>query len=130
MSSDTPHLDKTLRSLSAPSELPITLPLAEAIFKAAYEKLGSVPDLTSILLSVAEIAGHKNLATLKAYLAIAMRRLLQQTQAERKTAAETRAVSAERRAAASLIRLRTTGSVKELANAIESGDKKKVRQRH
>lgn len=100
--------------------------LTEAIFEAAFEKLGSVPDMTSILLPVAELAGHNNVATLRPYLAIAMRRLLQQTQAERKATAETKAVAAERRAAASLLRLRATESVKELVHAVESGDKKKV----
>jgi integrase len=100
--------------------------LAEASFEAAYEKLGSVPDLVSVLIPIAELAGHTNVETLKPYFAIVRRRLLIQTMAERRAAAETKAVAAERRAEAGLHRLKGAGMLSELARAVESGNKKKI----
>lgn len=100
--------------------------LAEQAYEAAYEKLGSVPDLASVLLPIAQLAGHNQVETLQPYIAVVMRRLLQQTQAGRKAAAETKAAAAERRADASLLRLGATESLRELAHAIKIDNRSKI----
>jgi integrase len=100
--------------------------LVERIYERDFERLGSVPDLTSVLLPAAQIAGHSDVRTLQPYLAIARKRLTGMTTAERKALAEEKAVAAERRLGATLIKLKATRLVHELAQAILFGNKKKV----
>lgn len=100
--------------------------LAGNTFECELEKQGSVPDLTSILLPVAQIAGHNSVESLKPYLAIARKRLLLNTNAERAAAAESREVAAKRRLSSILVRLKTLIELRALVAAIESGNMKQV----
>lgn len=93
---------------------------------AELERRGSMPDLTSALLMVAEIAGHKNVGTLRPYIVAAKKRLLRQTSAERAAESEERAVAAERRADSNLSRLKATELVCGLVEPIRAGDKKAI----
>lgn len=100
--------------------------LVEDAFEREFEKLGSVPDLTSVLLPVAQIAGHSNVETLQPYLAIAKKRLLRRTVAERAAAAEERALGAERRCAFVITRMKMFDILGDLVKAVESGSKKRI----
>ena len=81
---------------------------------------------TSVLLPAAQIAGHNDVRTLEPYLAVARKRLTGQTRAERAAAAEEKALAAERRSEAMLIKLKTVRSLHELAQVIESGNRRKI----
>jgi integrase len=100
--------------------------LAVNTFEREFEKLGSIPDLTSTLLPVAQIAGHSDVNTLKAYLAFGVKRLLRQTAAERASAAEDKAIGAERRFDAALIKLKGIPAMSELAKAVKVGSRQKI----
>ncbi len=100
--------------------------LAVNTFERELEKLGAIPDMTSALLPVAQIAGHSNIETLSHYLALSKKRLLQQTTAERAASAEERAIVAERSFHMKLIKLKGIDSVHALVKAIQSGSKKIV----
>lgn len=90
------------------------------------KKQGSITDLTSVLLPVAQIAGHNSVESLKPYLAIARKRLLQQTKAARAAVAEDKEVAAKHRLLITLAKLQATKELQGLAKAIKSGDKKKI----
>jgi integrase len=100
--------------------------LVEKTFECEFEKFGSVPDLTSSLLPVAQIAGHSDVKTLQFYLAGYKKRLLQQTSAGRAAAAEERALSAERRLESIQLKLKGIQILKELAEAIKSGKRERI----
>lgn len=100
--------------------------LAVNAYERELEKLGSVPDVMSTLLPVAQIAGHKNIQTLECYLAFAKKRLLQQTAAERASTAEDKAIAAERRLGAALIKVKGIPAMSELAKAIKAGSRQKI----
>lgn len=100
--------------------------LAVNAYERELEKLGSVPDITSALLPVAQIAGHNNIQTLERYLAFARKRLLLQTAAERASAAEDKAIAAERRLDAVLIKLKSVPAMDGLAKAVKGGNRQKI----
>lgn len=100
--------------------------LAVKTFERELERLGSVPDLISTLLPVAQIAGHNRIETLIPYLDVAKKRLLQKTVTERVAAAEERAIAAERHLNINLIRLKQIDSVQALVKAVRLGSKKKI----
>lgn len=94
--------------------------------EAELEKLGSIPDATSVLLPVAEIAGHSNVESLTPYLAAGKKRLLHQTLAERTASLNERALSSERRAAVNLAKLRSSKTNLDLVKALSRGRKKEI----
>jgi site-specific recombinase XerD len=100
--------------------------LVEHTFESEFEKLGSVPDLTSILLPVAQIAGHSSVTTLQPYLAVAKKRLLRRTTAERAAMAEERAIAVERRLIAAQTKLKAVNGLDALIKAIKSSNKKRI----
>lgn len=100
--------------------------LSETAAEKELERFGTIPDAVSVLLPIAQIAGHNNVETLLPYLAIAKKRLLRQTAAERTAILNERAISAQRRTTSNLARLRDSKAVLSLAEAITSGQKRHV----
>lgn len=100
--------------------------ITNVVFNAlegSIEKLGSIPDAASLLVPVAELAGHSNVETLAPYLALGKKRLLRQTSVERAAAFKERANSAERRFDANLLRLRSSIAALNLVKALGSRHK-------
>ena len=95
--------------------------LSENAVEKELERFGTIPDAVSVLLPVAQRLGHTQVETLFSYLAIAKKRLLCQTVAERTANLNERAISAERRTTSSLARLRYSKVILRLDEAISSG---------
>jgi integrase len=101
--------------------------LTENAFESEFERRGSIPDLVSTLLPVAQIAGHSRVETLIPYVGIAKKRMLKQTAAERTAVMEQRAIAVERRLAVNLMKLHKANSISDLTKSIESGNKKRIK---
>lgn len=95
-------------------------------FAADLERQGSIPDMVSTMLPVAQLAGHARPETLFPYIAPAKKRLLRQTDAERAAESKEMAIAAERRVESNLIRLRIIKSVRGLEDVIKSGDQEQL----
>jgi site-specific recombinase XerD len=100
--------------------------LTENAAEKEFEKFGSIPDATSLLLPIAQIAGHSNVETLLPYLAVGKKRLLRQTVAEATALLQERAVGAERRASINLVKLKSSDGALDLVAAVSSGNKRKI----
>jgi integrase len=100
--------------------------LIENAIEREVETLGAIPDATSVLLPVAELAGHTNVETLAPYFAHGKKRLLRQSRAEQTAAKEERAVAAERRMNVNLVKLRATQLALDLVDAVASGNKTRM----
>jgi integrase len=101
--------------------------LVENALERELETLGAIPDATSVLLPIAQIAGHNNVSTLMPYLAIGKKRLLRQTVAERTAMSQERAIGAERRSSTNLLRLRSSVVALNLAQSLSSGNEKRIK---
>ncbi len=100
--------------------------LVQIALEAELEKLGSIPDAISLLLPIAEIAGHSNVANLTPYLAIGRKRLYRETVVERSAALKERAISSQRRVDVNLVKLRSSQAALDLVDAMCSGKKSKI----
>jgi integrase len=100
--------------------------LALCAYAAQLERGGSIPDLTSTLLPIAQIAGHSRVETLFPYIIPGKKWLLKQTDAERAAKSEERALTAERREASILIRSKAVDSLRGLALAVKSGNRNRI----
>jgi integrase len=103
--------------------------ITDLVFNAlegAIEKLGSIPDAASLLLPVAELAGHSNPETLAPYVAVGKKRLMRQTVVERAAAFKELAISAGRGASINRMKLRGSQITVALVKAISSGNKKRI----
>jgi integrase len=101
--------------------------LVSNTFECEFERQGSIPDLTSILLPVAQIAGHSRVESLQPYVAIAKKRSLKQTRAERAATVEEREIAAKRRLSTTLAALSRVKDLRDLVRAVESGNKARIK---
>jgi hypothetical protein len=100
--------------------------LIEHAIERELEARGAIPDATSVLLPIAQLAGHTHVETLASYYAIGKKRLLRQTVAERTAVAEERAIGAERRSSTNQLRLKHSTEALKLFRALLSGNKRKL----
>lgn len=100
--------------------------LIEYAIERELEALGAIPDATSVLLPIAQLAGHTHVETLASYFAIGKKRLLRQTVAERTAVAQERAIGAERRSSTNQLRLKHSTEALKLFRALLSGNKRKL----
>ncbi len=96
--------------------------LVISLLEAQFEKFKSLPDAASILLPAAQIAGHNNIETLRPYLDIARKGLLQDTEAMRAATAKDKVVISERRVVLSRANLNRNKGFENLINKLKSGN--------
>ncbi len=96
--------------------------LVTGLLEAQFEKFKSLPDVASILLPAAQIAGHNNIETLRPYLDIARKGILQNTESMRATMAKDKAIVSERRVSISQNKLDKNKDFENLINTIKSGN--------
>lgn len=97
-----------------------------ATLESEFEKLGTIPDAASVLLPVAEIAGHSSIPTLAPYFAMARKRLYRETKTEKAARLKEREVSSQRRLDMNLMRLRASETALNLFDALGSGKKSRI----
>jgi integrase len=105
--------------------------LTDLVFNAvesALEKYGAIPDAMSILLPIAERAGHTHVPTMAPYLAAGQKRLLRMTESERSAMATEKAIAVEHRLSTNRARLKSSLALLDLDSAIASGSKKRIRE--
>lgn len=95
--------------------------LVTALLEAQFEKFKSLPDAASVLVPAAQIAGHNHIETLRPYLDLAKKALLQDTHAMRLSTARDKATVINRQYEIKKEKLRIKNEFESLLNLIESG---------
>ena len=95
--------------------------LVTGLLEAQFEKFKSLPDAASVLLPAAQIAGHNHIETLRPYLDLAKKALLQDTHAMRLSTARDKAIVVNRQYEITKEKLKIEKEFESLLNLVESG---------
>lgn len=95
--------------------------LVTGLLEAQFEKFKSLPDAASVLLPAAQIAGHNHIETLRPYLDLAKKALLQDTHAMRLSTARDKATVVNRQYEITKEKLKIEKEFESLLNLVELG---------